>query len=92
MHLIFFPEEDYTYGDIFVPAQFGAIQVDSAVTVIQDDFSSNINRIFKEEIYGSNIGMLSKELDSINIRPQPDGTILILNGIDYKLTIRDYKH
>lgn len=85
----FYLAEEYIYEDIFEAKQIGNFQFDSTVTVIQNDFVSQINRIFKKEIYSAQVGLVYKQLDSVNTKNTVNGTI-ILNGLEYKLSITNY--
>jgi len=87
----FFKEEEYSYEDLYEPMQIGNLHFDSTVSVLQNDFISHINRIFKKEIYAANVGLVSKEVDSVNTMNTVNGKI-ILNGLEYKSNIIDYKH
>ena len=87
----FFPKEDYSYEELYQPRQYGNLTFDSTITVIQNDFLSRINRIYKKEVYGTHAGLLFKEIDSVNTKNTMNGTI-ILNGLEYKLSISDYNH
>lgn len=87
----FFPKEDYSYDQLFQPRQYNNMSFDSTITVIQNDFLSRINKIYKKEIYGTQAGLLFKQIDSVNTKNTMNGTI-ILNGLEYKLSITDYKH
>ncbi len=86
-----YPVEAYEYDDIHVPLALGSLSFDSTVTVIQNNFISNINRIIKREVYAKNVGLISKVIDSLNIVNLPDGSTVTLNGTEYKLEIRDFK-
>jgi len=85
-----FEEEDYSYADIYSSLSMGGFTFDSTVTVVQNDFVSNINRILKKEIYANHIGMIYKQRDSLNTLNLPSGSVLILNGFEYKLTVNSY--
>ena len=87
----YFPEEEYSYDDLYVSGQYGGIHFDSTLIVLQNDFISHINRIFKKEIYAANAGLVFKQLDSVNTLNTPNGTI-ILNGSEYTMQVKDYKH
>ncbi len=87
----FYPEEEYTYEDIFEQRTINGIQFPSTVTVLQNDFVSNINRVMKKEIYAKDAGLVFKQLDSVRTKNTTLGTI-ILNGLEYKLTVTDYKY
>ena len=87
----FFPEEEYSYEDLYEPRQYGSLYFDSTVTVMQNDFLSHINRIYKKEIYGAHTGLLYKEIDSVNTRNTSNGTI-ILNGLEYRFNITGYNN
>jgi hypothetical protein len=86
----FYPEEDYTYEDLFEQRSFNGLQFNSTVTVIQNDFISNINKVNKNEIYAKDAGLVFKQIDSIRTKNTPVGTI-ILNGLQYRQTITNYK-
>ncbi len=86
-----YPEENYSYEDLYQPASFGALTFDSTVTVLQNDFESLINKIYKKEIYAAHVGMIYKQQDSVNTVTTPNGTV-ILNGTEIKYTITDYSH
>lgn len=85
-----FGEEDYSYEDIYSPKTYNALRFDSSVTVLQNDFISSINRIEKREVYAPRVGMIFKQLDSLNTVITPNG-VVILNGVEYNLTVKDYK-
>ncbi len=87
----FFSEEEYSYEDLYEPVVLGSLQFDSTITVLQNDFLSRINRIYKKEIYAAHAGMIYKQLDSVNTKDTDHGTI-ILTGLEYKLTMRNYNH
>jgi hypothetical protein len=87
-----YPEEDYRYEDIHMPSTIGSQSFDSTVTVIQNDFISNINEVLKKEIYANHIGMIYKQHDSLNLRHLPNGSVVILNGLEYHLTVNGYKN
>ncbi len=87
----FFPAEDYSYEELYQPRQFGNLHFDSTITVLQNDFLSHINRIYKKEIYGAQAGLLFKQIDSVNTKNTTNGTI-ILNGLEYRLSITGYNH
>ncbi|HRH65887.1 MAG TPA: hypothetical protein PLU53_06285 [Bacteroidia bacterium] len=88
----YYVEEDYAYSDIHQPYSLNGISFDSTVTVLQNDFTSNVNRILKQEVYANHVGLIFKQQDSLNTVNLPNGTVLILNGTEYKLRILDYKH
>ena len=87
----FFNEEEYFYEDLYQPKQYGSLYFDSTLTVIQNDFISYINRVYKKEVYGNHAGLLFKEIDSVNTKNTANGTI-ILNGLEYKFNIVAYKN
>jgi hypothetical protein len=84
-----YPEELYSYDDLFEPVSYDGLGFDSSVTVIQNDFISSINRIYKIEKYAPRVGMIYKQTDSLRTANTPSGTI-ILNGFQYSLTVKDY--
>ena len=88
----YYIEEDYLYADIHQPFSLGGFSFDSTVNVIQNDFTSNVNRILKNEIYANHVGMVYKRQDSLNTVHLPNGTVLILNGMEYQLHLSNYKH
>lgn len=63
---------------------------DSTVTINQNEFISNINRIIKKEIYGNHVGLLYKQIDSVGVANTQNG-IVILSGLEYEQTVTDYK-
>lgn len=83
--------EDYSYDDLFQSLPLNTFTFDSTVTVIQNDFTSNINRIYKKEIYANHAGLIFKQLDSVNTAIS-SGSTIILNGIEYSQTVTDYAH
>lgn len=82
--------EEYTYEDLYSAASFSGIGFDSTVTVNQNEFISNINRIIKKEIYGNHVGLLYKKIDSVGVAFTQNG-IVILSGLEYEQTVTDYK-
>ncbi|MFZ7114034.1 MAG: hypothetical protein ACO1G9_01550 [Bacteroidota bacterium] len=83
-------EEEYSYEDIHTPSGFSGLSFDSTVTVNQNEFISNINRIIKNEIYGNHVGLLYKKIDSVGIAFTQNG-VVILSGLEYEQTVTDYK-
>jgi hypothetical protein len=86
-----YPEELYSYASLYESKTYNSNYFDSTVTVIQNDFVSNINRIYKIETYGNNSGLLYKQTDSVRTL-LTSGGFIILNGYEYKLTITAYSH
>lgn len=86
----FFPVEEYSYDELYRQRIFNSLQFDSTITVVQNDFVSNVNRITKKEIYGTQAGLLYKQLDSVRTLNTGQGTI-ILNGLEFRQEITDYK-
>ena len=84
-------EESYSYDNLFEPDSYGGFNFDSTVTVTQNDFTSNINHIYKSEVYGNHAGLLYKKIDSVYVY---HGSIppVILNGVEYTQTLIDYAH
>lgn len=85
-----YPEELYSYDNLYEPAAYNSLNFDSSITVVQNDFISSINRIYKIEKYASQVGMIYKQTDSLRTTQTPVGT-LILNGYTYRVTIKDYQ-
>lgn len=83
--------EEYKYEDLYQTLTYGAFTFDSTVTVNQNDFVSNINRISKKEIYGSHVGLLYKSIEEYTTVNTTNGTV-ILNGLEYFQTVTAYKH
>lgn len=88
----FFLEEVYIYRELYASKTIGPFTFDKTITVQQNDFNSNINRIFKQEIYAPEVGMVRKQSDSVSVLIQSSGLPLILQGTEYTLTVRDYGH
>ena len=86
----FFPVEEYTYEVLYEPGQWGSLYFDSTVTVLQNEFISNINRTYKREIYAAGTGLVFKQLDSVRTTITPNG-VIILNGTEYKQVVTSYK-
>jgi hypothetical protein len=86
----YYPVENYSYESVHDPLQVGSFSFDSTVTVIQNDFVSQINRVNKKEVYGAQVGLLFKQADSVTTKVTVNGTI-ILNGLEYKSVITDFK-
>ncbi|MBP6532619.1 MAG: hypothetical protein KA285_05010 [Bacteroidia bacterium] len=84
------PEEEYSYEDVYSPASYSSLNFDSAVTVNQNEFISNINRIIRKEIYGNHVGLLYKQADSVGVAFTSSGPV-ILSGVEYEQTVIDYK-
>lgn len=85
-----YQEELYTYDDLFDDKTVNGYSFDSTVTVVQNDFVSSINRIYKIEQYASGVGVIYKQTDSVRTANTPTGMI-ILNGYEYKVRVTDYK-
>lgn len=86
-----YPAEDYEYDNVHEPKTYGSLSFDSTVTVIQNDFSSIINKIFKQEQYANYVGLVYKQSDSLTLTTFT-GQLLPLNGFEYKQTIVDRGH
>lgn len=84
------PEENYSYDDLYVPSSFNGFQFDSSVTVVQNDFSSTINTVYKIEKYAPRVGMIYKQTDSVRTATLPSSRI-ILNGYEYKARVTNFK-
>jgi hypothetical protein len=84
-----YPEEEYSYEDLHETKQINSLNFNSTITVLQNDFLSNINRIYKKEIYALNTGLIFKQVDSVNTLNTGLGTI-ILNGVEYRMNITSY--
>ncbi len=82
--------EDYTFEDLYSAGAFSGIEFDSTVTVNQNEFVSNINRINKKEIYGNNVGLIFKKIDSVGVAFTQNG-IVILSGLEYEQTVINFK-
>ena len=89
--LNFFPAEEYSYSNLYISKRYDDLDFDSTITVIQNDFVSNINRIIKNETYGAGTGLLFKQVDSVRTLNVGGGTV-ILNGFEYTQQITGYKH
>lgn len=85
----YFPEEEYYYDNIHVPLQLQGLSFDSTLTVIQNDFQSNVNRIVKKEKYAAGVGLIEKDLDSLRLSINFGG-LLILNGLEYSQKINSF--
>jgi hypothetical protein len=89
--LNFFPAEEYSYSNLYSSKRYDDLDFDSTITVIQNDFVSNINRIIKNETYGAGTGLLFKQVDSVRTL-NVGGSTIILNGFEYKQQITGYKY
>ncbi len=87
----YYPEELYYYEDIHQPLIVQGLAFDSSVTVIQNDFVSNVNRITKIEKYAVGVGLVDKQLDSLRLSLNFGG-VLILNGLEYSQRVNSYSH
>jgi hypothetical protein len=87
----YYPEEDYTYDDLYEQRTYNGLTFPSTVKIIQNDFLSLINRVSKEEIYAKDIGMIFKQLDSVTFAYDSNGLLYIEKGLEYKRTITGYK-
>ena len=83
-------EEEYSYENLYAPDTFSGLNFDSTVTVNQNEFVSNINRIIRKEIYGNHVGLLYKRSDSVGVAFTTNG-IIVLSGVEYVQTVTDYK-
>jgi len=80
------PGEDYTFDAIHQPFSAGTLEFDSTVTVIQEEFISLINRIIRKEKYATQVGLVSRQRDSLNI----NGLGETINGIELLQTVNSY--
>ena len=80
------PEENYSYTEVHVPLSIAGFSFDSSVTVLQKEDINLIHQIFKQEKYVSGLGMVYKEVDSLNLNGYHDTT----NGFEYRMTLKDY--
>lgn len=85
----YFPSEEYFYDNIHTPLQLQGLTFDSTLTVIQNDFQSNVNRIVKKEKYAAGVGLIEKDLDSLRLTINFGG-LLILNGLEYSQKINSF--
>jgi hypothetical protein len=85
----YFPEELYYYSSVHVPYTLQSLTFDSTVTVVQNDFVTNISRINKKEIYAFDVGLIERQFDSLRVR-NTGGAVLILNGTEYVQKINSY--
>lgn len=81
--------EEYRYESIHLPIEINNLSFDSSVAVIQNDFSSIINRIYKKEIYAFKTGMIFKQADSLTLRSFT-GQVTILNGFEYRQSLLSF--
>lgn len=79
--------EEYYYEDIHQPVTYGTLTFDSSVVVVQEEFISLINRLIKKECYAYDVGLVFKQIDSLNV----NGLGQVLNGIEFKQTVFDYR-
>lgn len=84
------PEEEYSYEELYEAGSFSGLNFDSTITVNQNEFISNINRVIRKEIYGNHVGLLYKRSDSVGVAYTSQG-IVILSGVEYEQTVIDYK-
>lgn len=78
---------DYaTYINIYEPKKVGKFSYDSTVTVLMQDDTNQIERRYRSEIWGKNIGMLYKQTDTVDYQPNQ-----YPYGILYRMTLIDHK-
>ncbi len=81
---------DYNYESVHSPEDINGFQFDSTLTVKQHDFETLIEKVYAEEKYANNVGMIYKQLIALqkqNITAswnEPDkGFILTMTISDY---------
>ncbi|MEI6817802.1 MAG: hypothetical protein WCL14_14445 [Bacteroidota bacterium] len=79
-----YPEWDYSYTQVDVPAKVATLSFDSTLTVLQLADSNFVYNHYAIEQYAKNVGMIYKELKYIT-----DSTIGKV-GLDLKMTIESY--
>lgn len=81
-----FPVWDYTYRNIKKPATVNGFVFNNSITVIQKDSSENnfIEKRFAMEIYASGIGMIYKQMDTVEVQNN------IKKGLYYRQSILDW--
>ncbi|MDZ4756591.1 MAG: hypothetical protein SGJ10_00445 [Bacteroidota bacterium] len=78
---------DYaTYINIYEPRKVGKFSYDSTVTVLIQDDTNQIERRYRSEIWGKNIGMLYKQTDTVDYQPSQ-----YPYGILYRMTLINHK-
>lgn len=78
---------DYaTYINIYEPKKVGNFSYDSTVTVLVQDDTNQIERRYRSEIWGKNIGMLYKQTDTVDYQPSQ-----YPYGILYRMTLINHK-
>ncbi len=78
---------DYaTYINIYEPKKVGKFSYDSTVTVLIQDDTNQIERRYRSEIWGKNIGMLYKQTDTVDYQPSQ-----YPYGILYRMTLINHK-
>lgn len=79
--------DDYaTYINIYEPKKIGKASYDSTVTVLIQDDTNQIERRYRSEIWGKNIGMLYKQTDTVDYQPNQ-----YPYGILYRMTLINHK-
>lgn len=81
-----FPEWDYTFRNIKKPATVNGNVFSNTISVIQKDSTDNnfIEKRFAMEIYASGIGMIYKQMDTVEVQNN------IKKGLNYRQSILDW--
>lgn len=79
-------EEEYAYTVIDEQLAIGSYNFDSTLTVLQVDETNFLYRIYKEEKFASQVGMVYKQKDSLNF----NGFQQITNGYEYRETVLSF--
>jgi hypothetical protein len=67
-------EQDYEYKNVFKPYTMNGVTFDSTITVIQENDTNNfVYSKYIVEVYAKNIGMIFKQLDTIQKHMYPYG-------------------
>ena len=86
----------YKFTNIGEQANVGGMSFDNTATVIQNDYEDLVDKIYSEEVYAKNVGLISKREWLLNLGqndidpsvPWPERAEL---GTRVELTITDYK-
>ncbi len=78
-------EEIYSYEYFHEQGSYGGMSFDSTLSVIQMDEDNYIERIYKNEIYATGVGLVYKQQDVLG---KING--IIVNGFEIRTTVIDF--
>jgi hypothetical protein len=78
-------EEMYSYEYFHIPGTYQSLDFDSTLSVLQIDEDNFIEKIFKQEVYASGVGLVYKQVSNLG---KVNG--IVVSGYEIRMEIKDY--